>query len=59
MDKAKVGEILDCIDLANAYHISQWTEIFDCTPAQLSDAVRAVGTKSSNVKRYLRECWSK
>jgi hypothetical protein len=45
----------DIIDLNNADHVAQWTEIFNVTRADLAAAIQAVGARSSDVKRYLRE----
>jgi hypothetical protein len=46
---------VDLIDIHNDYQVRQWTEILDVTADQLTDAVRAVGTVASKVRRYVRE----
>jgi Protein of unknown function (DUF3606) len=44
----------DLIDLGDEYQVSQWTEIFDVSRAELSAAIHIVGQRSSDVKRYIR-----
>jgi hypothetical protein len=45
---------LDMIDVDDAYLVSQWTEIFGVTKAELTAAVGVAGCRAQDVKRYLR-----
>jgi uncharacterized protein DUF3606 len=53
-EKPKSAVVIDTIDLDDPYQVSQWTEIWDISVAELIEAVQACGTDARQVKRYLR-----
>jgi Protein of unknown function (DUF3606) len=53
-ERCASARVVDVIDLTDAYQVSQWTEIFDITEAELIAATSAVGCRAADVKRYLR-----
>ncbi|KNY26343.1 DUF3606 domain-containing protein [Pseudobacteroides cellulosolvens] len=43
------------IDINDPNEVRNWTDILDCTPEELKDAVKAVGTSADAVKDHLED----
>lgn len=41
------------ISLAEDYEVRDWTKSLACTPAELREAVKAVGNSADKVREYL------
>jgi hypothetical protein len=42
------------INVNDDYELKYWVQVFDVTEAQLTSAVKAVGTNSDEVSKYIR-----
>ena len=52
--RRRVPEDRSRINLSEHYEIDFWTSRFDCSEAELRDAVNRLGTCAHVVKRFLR-----
>ncbi len=42
------------LDVNDAAQLAQWSKKFDCTPAQLKEAVAAAGERESDIEMHLK-----
>lgn len=42
------------VNVKEEYEVKYWCSKFECTPVQLTEAVKAVGILSEDVEKYLR-----
>lgn len=52
-DTKKTGLDRKLISLEEDYEVRDWTRGLGCTPAQLREAVKAVGNSAEKVREYL------
>lgn len=52
-DAQKTGLDRKLISLEEDYEVRDWTTSLGCTPAQLREAVKAVGHSAEKVRAYL------
>lgn len=43
------------IDVNDPSEVRDWTKSLDCTPAELKQAVKEVGTSAGAVRKYLKK----
>jgi len=43
------------IDVNDPSEVRDWTKSLDCTPAELKQAVKKVGTSAADVKKHLKK----
>lgn len=51
----KVPQDASKVNVNETYEVAYWCKKFGCTEAQLKAAVKAVGTKASDVQAYLKK----
>jgi hypothetical protein len=56
MSSAKTGGVSDrsFVNIKDDYEVKYWIQVFDVTESQLAAAVKAVGSNSTDVTRYLK-----
>lgn len=54
-DPKKTGLDRKLIAIHEVHEVRSWTESLGCTPAQLREAVKAVGNSADAVRQYLAE----
>lgn len=52
-DMKQTGLDRKLISLEEDYEVRDWTKSLNCTPAQLREAVKAVGNSADKVREYL------
>jgi hypothetical protein len=52
-DTKKTGLDRKLISLEEDYEVRDWTKNLGCTPAELREAVKAVGNSAEKVREYL------
>jgi hypothetical protein len=52
-DTKQTGLDRKLISLEEDYEVRDWTKSLGCTPAELRDAVKAVGNSAEKVREYL------
>ncbi|MDN6888320.1 DUF3606 domain-containing protein [Variovorax sp. CAN2819] len=52
-DTKKTGLDRKLISLEEDYEVRDWTKSLGCTPAELREAVKAVGNSAEKVREYL------
>jgi len=52
-DKKQTAQDRKLISLDEDYEVRDWTTSLGCTPAQLREAVKAVGNSAEKVRAYL------
>ena len=53
-DPKKTGLDRKLIALNEPHEVQSWTQSLGCTPAQLKEAVKAVGNSAEAVRAYLK-----
>ena len=54
-DTSKTGLDQKLFSLEEDYEVRDWTKSLGCTPAELREAVKAVGNSAEKVREYLAE----